>query len=257
MVAKIQGICRFADRASNPPCKKHCKYNVFMRNAAKRRFWDHTMWGGGGGGSEPRTGNIYSHTSSVRIHHYDYTTGCQWFVWHSPCFSNKKEGSSLQQHLINKNKNPRTIRRCIPPSNSCFSTWVQIPRTRLRWQYSHDFVGPVLSYVAWGRKFQNGCVFGRLVCWLFGCLVGWLVGWLVDWLFFACCLLVVAWCFCCLLLIGLLFVACYTSLQTILYLSQHMPTILDEARFWFVVIACFWFMTHMGVNDIAESKPWT
>ena len=59
MVAKIQGICRFADRASNPPCKKHCKYNVFMQNAAKRRFWDHTMWGGGGG-SEPRTGNIYA-----------------------------------------------------------------------------------------------------------------------------------------------------------------------------------------------------
>ena len=50
-----------SDRTSNPPCKKHCKYNVFMRNAAKRRFWDHTMWGGGGGGSEPRTGIIYTH----------------------------------------------------------------------------------------------------------------------------------------------------------------------------------------------------
>ena len=66
MVAKIQGICRFADRASNPPCKKHCKYNVFMRNAAKRRFWDHTMWWGGGG-SEPRTGNIYIYIIYVGI----------------------------------------------------------------------------------------------------------------------------------------------------------------------------------------------
>ena len=42
-------ICRFADSASHPPCKKHCKYNAFMQNAAKRRFWDHTMGGGGGG----------------------------------------------------------------------------------------------------------------------------------------------------------------------------------------------------------------
>ncbi len=42
-------ICRFADRASHPPSKKHCKFRVFMRNAAKRRFWDHTMGGGGGG----------------------------------------------------------------------------------------------------------------------------------------------------------------------------------------------------------------
>ena len=50
---------RVADRTSNPPCKKHCKYNVFMRNAAKRRFWDHTIPCGGGGGSEPRTGIIY------------------------------------------------------------------------------------------------------------------------------------------------------------------------------------------------------
>ena len=55
----IPRICRFADRASHPPCKKHCKYHVFMQNAAKRRFWDHSMGGGGGGGSEPRTGIIY------------------------------------------------------------------------------------------------------------------------------------------------------------------------------------------------------
>ena len=45
---EIPRICRFADRASHPPCKKHCKYHVFMQNAAKRRFWDHTMGGGGG-----------------------------------------------------------------------------------------------------------------------------------------------------------------------------------------------------------------
>ena len=43
LVAEILRICRFADRASHPPCKKHCKFSVFMRNAAKRRFWDHTM----------------------------------------------------------------------------------------------------------------------------------------------------------------------------------------------------------------------
>ena len=48
-------ICRFADGASQPPCKKHCKYHAFMQNGAKCRFWDHTM----GGGSEPRTGIIY------------------------------------------------------------------------------------------------------------------------------------------------------------------------------------------------------
>jgi len=33
-----------------------------MQNAAKRRFWDHTMGGEGGGGSEPRTGIIYIQT---------------------------------------------------------------------------------------------------------------------------------------------------------------------------------------------------
>ena len=50
LVAEILRICRFADRASHPPCKKHCKFSVFMRNAAKRRFWDHT---GGGGPAGP------------------------------------------------------------------------------------------------------------------------------------------------------------------------------------------------------------
>ena len=39
-----------------------CKYHVFMQNAAKCRFWDHTMGGEGGGvGSEPRTGIIYTY----------------------------------------------------------------------------------------------------------------------------------------------------------------------------------------------------
>ena len=52
-----EGWLQFADGASQPPCKEHCKYHVFMQNAAKRRFWDHTK--GGGGGSERRTGIIY------------------------------------------------------------------------------------------------------------------------------------------------------------------------------------------------------
>ena len=56
---EIPRVCRFADRASHPPCKKHCKYHVFMQNAAKRRFWDHTMGGRGGVVAEPRTGIIY------------------------------------------------------------------------------------------------------------------------------------------------------------------------------------------------------
>ena len=53
LVAEILRICRFADRASHPPCKKHCKFSVFMRNAAKRRFWDHTMGGGEPAGPGP------------------------------------------------------------------------------------------------------------------------------------------------------------------------------------------------------------
>lgn len=101
--------------------------------------------------------------------------------------------------------------------------------------------------MAWG-KFQNVCLFGFLIVWLFGWLVGGLV--VLCLLLVGCCLM-----FCCLLVIGLLFVACYTSLQTTLYLSKHMPTILDGDRFWFVVIAFLWFFPHMGVNDIAESKP--
>ena len=56
LVAEILRICRFADRASHPPCKKHCKFSVFMRNAAKRRFWDHT--GGGGRRAQGRS-HIY------------------------------------------------------------------------------------------------------------------------------------------------------------------------------------------------------
>ena len=32
MVAEILWICKFADRASHPPCKKHCKYHVLMWN---------------------------------------------------------------------------------------------------------------------------------------------------------------------------------------------------------------------------------
>ena len=46
---EILRICRLAGPASHPPCKKHCKYHIFMQNAAKRRFWDHTMGGEGGG----------------------------------------------------------------------------------------------------------------------------------------------------------------------------------------------------------------
>ena len=50
-----------------------------MRNAAKRRFWDHTMWGGEGGGSEPRTGIIYTclwsqDCGSVYIYTFDPKT---------------------------------------------------------------------------------------------------------------------------------------------------------------------------------------
>ena len=65
LVAEIRRICRFADRASHPPCKKHCKFCVFRRNAAKRRFWDHTM---GGGGSEPRTRIIYIYIAYILYH---------------------------------------------------------------------------------------------------------------------------------------------------------------------------------------------
>ena len=46
-------ICGFADRSSHPPCKKHCKYNVFMQNDAKRRFWNHTQGGGVVANREP------------------------------------------------------------------------------------------------------------------------------------------------------------------------------------------------------------
>ena len=76
MVAKIQRICRVADRTSNPPCKKHCKYNVFMRNAAKRRFWDHTMWGGGGVVANREPGSyivvLYICISNICIYIYIY-----------------------------------------------------------------------------------------------------------------------------------------------------------------------------------------
>ena len=87
---EILRICRFADRASHPPCKKHCKYHVFMQNAAKRRFWDHTMGGGGGGGSEPRTGIIYIGISTK--------SGTLKFPVH-PCLSPE----SSQQLRINWN----------------------------------------------------------------------------------------------------------------------------------------------------------
>ena len=62
-------ICRFADSASHPPCKKHCKYNAFMQNAAKRRFWDHTMGGGEGGGvvANREPGCLYLHIQHKRF----------------------------------------------------------------------------------------------------------------------------------------------------------------------------------------------
>ena len=69
---EIPRICRFADRASHPPCKKHCKYHVFMQNAAKRRFWDHTMGGGGGvvANREPGSYIPYIPGDSMRDHVY-------------------------------------------------------------------------------------------------------------------------------------------------------------------------------------------
>ena len=41
--------------------KKHCKYHVFMRNAPKRRFCDHTMGGGVGGVVANREPGSYIH----------------------------------------------------------------------------------------------------------------------------------------------------------------------------------------------------
>ena len=69
-------ICRFADRASHPPCKKHCKYNAFMQNAAKRRFWDHTMGREGGGVVANREPGSYIQWYMDIINMYIYNSIC-------------------------------------------------------------------------------------------------------------------------------------------------------------------------------------
>ena len=79
---EILRICRFADRASHPPCKKHCKYHVFMQNAAKRRFWDHTMGGGVVANREPG-----SYMTSVRMKptwkQPRWCLHCRWYDFQS------------------------------------------------------------------------------------------------------------------------------------------------------------------------------
>ena len=54
---EIPRICRFADRASHPPCKETLQIPRFHAECCKTQVLG--PYHGGGGGSEPRTGIIY------------------------------------------------------------------------------------------------------------------------------------------------------------------------------------------------------
>ena len=71
-----------------------------LQNDAKRRFWDHTMWGGGGG-SEPRTGSIYnileicSKTTQPYTKNPSFPFPVKLFKWNQSTFLQPEKQSSV------------------------------------------------------------------------------------------------------------------------------------------------------------------